>query len=88
MLEPILEPTLVGNEDADVTVAVRAGGQDVSLDRVLNAGTFVVPHGRSTRCFIERGPHRKVVEVRLKSDATACVLYVDYSSQEILQVLA
>lgn len=88
MLEPILEPTLVGNEDVDVTVAVRAGGQDVSVDRVLNAGTFVVPHGRSTRCFIERGPHRKVVEVRLKSDATACVLYVDYSSQEILQVLA
>lgn len=88
MLEPILTPIVVGEEDTNVTVAVRAGGQDVSLDRVQNAGTFVVPPGRSTRCFIERGPGRKVLDVRLKSDTTACVVYVDYSSREILQVLA
>ena len=87
-LEPILEPVLMGSEDTNVTVAVRAGGQDVSLDKVLGAGTFVVPHGRSTRGFVERGPGAKVLDVRLKGDTTACVLYVDYSSREILQALA
>lgn len=87
-LEPIFEPVLHGDEDANVTVAVRAGGQDVSLDKVVGTGTFVVPHGRSTRWFVERGPGAKVVDVRLKGDTTACVLYVDYSSREILQALA
>lgn len=88
MLEPILTPVLAGEEDVSVAVAVRAGGQDLTMDKVLNAGEFVVPYGRSSRCFIERGPSMKVLAVRLKGDTTACMLYVDYSSRELLQALA
>lgn len=87
-LVPVLAPELSDQDSAAVTVALHGPSDHRSLQNLLYEGTFVVPFGRASHCFITRGPPEKTVRVPLKGDVTACTLYVDYDAQELVHVQA
>ncbi|MBN0980381.1 calcium-binding protein [Pseudomonas hygromyciniae] len=87
-LEPVLPPLLSAQGDQPIKVAARSANPAPTFQRVLAGGEFVVPFGLSTRCFVERGAAEKRARVRIHGGATACTLYLDYSTEELIEVMA
>ncbi|KAF1027570.1 MAG: hypothetical protein GAK37_02404 [Pseudomonas sp.] len=87
-LMPVLAAELAGTEDVVVKVGACAMGPDVPVENLLGTGEFKVPVGVASRCFVARGAAHKTVRVGLKSDVTACTLYVDYTWAEMVEVEA
>ncbi|MEN4947611.1 calcium-binding protein [Pseudomonas proteolytica] len=87
-LEPVLPPLLSAQGDQPIKVAARSISPVPAFQRVLAGGEWVLPFGLSSRCFIERGVAEKRVRVRIAGGATACTLYLDYRTEELIDVVA